>query len=97
MKKFYEAKEKNLNMLKQYIPVVARVHGGAHPEFYDVAKVFGNVLDKLDDTSIEILNLSEEFKSIREITNNYLVPDDVCESYEAVYVMIDELDKAYHS
>ncbi|MFA5576337.1 MAG: iron-sulfur cluster repair di-iron protein, ric [Tissierellaceae bacterium] len=97
MKKFNEMKEKNLNMLKQYIPVVARVHGPAHPEFYDVAKVFGRLLDKLDDTGIEEINLSEEFKSLRQITNNYLVPSDVCESYEAVYNMIDELDMAYHS
>jgi len=34
---------------------------------------------------------------LRETTNNYTVPDDVCESYEAVYNMLSELDKAYHA
>ncbi|MFA7532852.1 MAG: iron-sulfur cluster repair di-iron protein, ric [Tissierellaceae bacterium] len=96
MKEFNEVKEKNLNILKQYIPVVARVHGAAHPEFYDVAKIFGQMLDKLYDTGVE-LNLYDEFKTLREITESYVVPNDVCESYEAVYNMIDELDKAYHN
>ena len=32
--------------------------------------------------------LNAEFAQLREITKNYLVPDDVCESYEAVYRML---------
>ncbi|MGI6499248.1 MAG: hypothetical protein ACOX0U_10745 [Oscillospiraceae bacterium] len=39
--------------------------------------------------------LNEEFARLREVTNDYTVPDDVCESYEAVYNMLAELDKAY--
>ena len=34
---------------------------------------------------------------LREITDNYTVPGDVCESYEAVYNMLAELDKAYEA
>lgn len=43
------------------------------------------------------MNLDNEFKQLREITDNYTVPGDVCESYEAVYNMLSELDDAYKS
>ena len=39
--------------------------------------------------------LSEEFVHLREITDNFTVPGDVCESFEAVYKMLAELDEAY--
>ncbi len=39
--------------------------------------------------------LNEEFAKLREITENYKVPGDVCEAYEAVYNMLAEVDKAY--
>ena len=42
-------------------------------------------------------DLREEFTRIREISNNYEVPGDVCETYEAVYHMLAKLDKAYHA
>ena len=41
------------------------------------------------------LNLDTEILKLREITNNYEVPGDVCESYEAVYVMLKEIDDTY--
>ena len=39
--------------------------------------------------------LSEEIVHLREITDNFTVPGDVCESFEAVYKMLAELDEAY--
>ncbi len=41
--------------------------------------------------------MSEEFSRLREITGNYTVPGDVCESYEAVYKMLAEIDAAYNA
>ncbi len=41
--------------------------------------------------------LTEEFATLRTITDGYRVPADVCESYEAVYVMLREIDEAYHA
>lgn len=35
---FTQAKEQHLKILSQYVPVVSRVHGGSHPEFYEVQK-----------------------------------------------------------
>ena len=91
---FSQAKEKNLKTLKQYVPVVARVHGGSHPEFHDVRKVFDTIVEKANE---EKPQLNEEFAKLREITDDYKVPGDVCESYEAVYKMLAELDNAYQA
>ncbi|WP_279145699.1 iron-sulfur cluster repair di-iron protein, ric [Clostridium tyrobutyricum] len=95
MKKFNEALEQNLGRLEQYVPVVARVHGGSHPEFHDVKKVFDEVSVKIKNAGSEKPNLDNEFKELRKITDNYTVPSDVCESYEAVYNMLEAVDKAY--
>lgn len=91
---FSQAKEKNLKTLKQYVPVVARVHGASHPEFHDVRKVFDTIVEKANE---EKPQLDEEFAKLREITDGYKVPGDVCESYEAVYKMLSELDTAYQA
>lgn len=94
---FNEALEKNLKTLTQYVPVVARVHGSTHPEFFDVKKSFDAIHEKIKNTNSVRPELTEEFSKLRETTNNYTVPGDVCESYEAVFKMLAELDEAYHN
>ncbi|NLC05416.1 MAG: iron-sulfur cluster repair di-iron protein, ric [Erysipelothrix sp.] len=78
-------KKELMEKLEMFVPVVARVHGPTHPEFYEVQKEFENI--KNQDS------LDQAFKNLREITDNYKVPSDVCESYEAVYSMLEQLDK----
>ncbi|NLV17776.1 MAG: iron-sulfur cluster repair di-iron protein, ric [Syntrophomonadaceae bacterium] len=95
MKKFNKAVEQHLGRLEQYVPVVERVHGEHHPEFHDVRKLFDEINTKIKKTDIEKPNLDNELAKLREITANYTVPGDVCESYEAVYNMLKEVDKAY--
>ena len=92
---FNQITAKHLGTLGQYVPIVARVHGKSHPEFFDVQKLFDTLAKKIKETGAEVPALSEEFEKLRKITNNYSVPDDVCESYEAVYSMLAELDQAY--
>ena len=41
---FTKAKEKYFKKLEQLIPIVDRVHGGNHPEFHEVRKVFNIIL-----------------------------------------------------
>ncbi|NLY47006.1 MAG: iron-sulfur cluster repair di-iron protein, ric [Tissierella sp.] len=96
-KQFNQVKENNLGRLEQYVPVVARVHGGSHPEFHDVKREFDAIVEKLNKAGAEKAELNEEFAKLRKITDNYTVPGDVCESYEAVYNMLAELDEAYQA
>ena len=92
-----EAKKKHFQTLKQYVPVVERVHGGNHPEFHSVRELFDAIMDKTKEAGLEKPELNQEFAKLREITNNYTVPGNVCETYAAVYNMLAELDNAYHA
>lgn len=92
---FNQVKERNFKRLEQYIPIVARVHGDNHPEFHEVRKLFDIIVKKTEAAGNDKPDLKIEFKNLREITDNYTVPSDVCESYQAVYNMIEEVDKAY--
>lgn len=91
MKDFEVMKEKHLDRLAQYVPVVARVHGQAHPVFYKVEKVYGALVKEMAAGG----DLSALFTELSQLTGGYRVPDDVCESYEAVYAMLEDLDRAY--
>ena len=92
---FNEVREKLIPTLERFVPIVAKVHGKHHPEFYDVRKVFDTMIEKTRAAGAEKVELNDEFAKLREITDNYTVPGDVCESYEAVYNMLSELDEAY--
>lgn len=94
---FNEAKKKHFQTLKQYVPVVARVHGGHHPEFHEVRQLFDAIIEKTKEAGTNKPQLSDEFAKLRAITDNYSVPGDVCESYAAVYSMLAEIDQAYHA
>ena len=94
---FYETVKKLIPTLKKFVPIVARVHGKHHPEFHDVRKVLDTINEKVKEAGTERPELSEEFNKLREITDNYTVPGDVCESYEAVYKMLSELDESYQA
>jgi iron-sulfur cluster repair protein YtfE (RIC family) len=96
-RKFDEVKTAHLQTLKQYVPIVARVHGKAHPEFHEVHESFDALVKKTKEAGSRRPDLDEEFARLRKITNNYTVPEDVCESYEAVYNMLAELDGAYQA
>lgn len=93
---FSEAKKAHMKNLKLYVPVVERVHGKEHPEFYQVRKLYDQLVDQIKEAGRRKPQLEETFKQLRETTSGYEVPGDVCESYEAVYRMLQDLDRAYH-
>jgi iron-sulfur cluster repair protein YtfE (RIC family) len=95
LNQFRQKADEYLKILAQYVPVVDRVHGDHHPEFHEVRRLFDEIMRKTKEAGAGKPELNEEFTSLREITDCYAVPDDVCESYEAVYNMLGELDKAY--
>ena len=92
---FIQAIQKNLATLSQYVPVVARVHGGSHPEFHQVRAIFDELAAEINKAGADKADLGGQFKRLRTLTGKYTVPSDVCESYEAVYTMLAELDAAY--
>lgn len=97
MTNFNEGNKGIFKKLKLFVPVVDRVHGETHPEFHDVRKLFDEINSKTKEAGSKKPELDNEFQQLREVTNNYTVPSDVCESYEAVYNMLAELDESYKS
>lgn len=97
MTTFAEAKEKYFDRLNQFTPIVDRVHGDNHPEFHEVKSLWESIYEKSEDTDSDKPELDNEFQQLREVTDNYTVPGDVCESYKAVYNMLEEVDTAYQS
>ncbi len=77
--------------LDLFVPIVARVHGSTHAEFYEVEKLYQKLVEKLGTEA----DLAAEFTALRQVTDGYRVPEDVCESYETVYRLLSELDQAF--
>ncbi len=93
--KFNEVVKKVLPTLTQYVPVVDRVHGDHHPEFHEVRRLFNLLSKKVKEA--DTADLSFEFNQLRKTTNNFEIPNDVCETFEAVYTMLKELNDAYYA
>jgi len=94
---FNQVKKSHFKTLGQYVPIVARVHGEHHPEFHEVRTLSDAIIMKTKEAGSGRPELKEEFEKLREITQNYTIPEDVCESYAAVYNMLADLDEAYQS
>ncbi len=93
---FDKAVQDTLPALIQYVPVVDRVHGDHHPEFHDVRGLFDSIHQKTKAAYPAKPDLIEEFAQLREVTNNYTIPNDVCETFEAVYEMLKRLNSSYY-
>lgn len=94
--RFNEIKAEHIERLEQFVPIVERVHGAENPEFFEVRKLFDVLNEKIKLAGAEKPAISEELTQLRVTTNDYEIPAGVCESYEAVYNMLEEIDQAYH-
>lgn len=91
MEKLIALHQKVKEELEMVIPIVDRVHGPHHPEFHEVREVYNDLEKKLEAHQ----DPENEFIKLRQLTQDYTVPGDVCETYEAVYNMLAELDATY--
>lgn len=94
---FNEVVENYSSKLDLYTTAITRAHGKNHPEAFEVRELFEVMNEKVKEAGANNVNLDEEFTKLRDITDNYTIPGDVCETYAGVYNMLSEADKAYHS
>lgn len=94
---FQEVIKENFPLLKQYTPVLARVHGKAHPELARVRDIFQEIQDTVKTEDINQVDISPQFEELRNITDNYTVPSDGCGTYLETYEMLEKADQAYHA
>ncbi|MNJ36741.1 hypothetical protein D3C77_315410 [compost metagenome] len=83
--------------LDLFTTAITRAHGKNHPEAFEIRSLFEAINDKVKNAGTNKPNLDLEFAQLRKITGNYTIPGDVCDTYAAVYNMLSEADKAYHS
>lgn len=81
--------------LDLFTTAITRAHGKNHPEAFDVRSIYEQISAKTADAGEQKPDLDSEFSTLREVTNGYTIPDDVCETYAGVYNMLSEADTLY--
>lgn len=78
--------EETILTLNKILPVVDRVHGEHHPELHQVLALY----EELKQSPSK-----ELFQKLREVTANYAVPADACQTYEKTYQLLQSLDQEF--
>ena len=97
MTAFKEVANNHFKQLDLFTSAITRAHGKNHPEAFEVRELFSKIKEKTQAAGSAKPDLDAEFTQLREITDNYAIPGDVCETYAAVYNMLSEMDRAYQA
>lgn len=81
---------KEEKILFPYIKEMAKASGGKQPL---QASHFGTVQNPINMMEMEHEAVGEALAQIRELTNNYTLPDDACASYSLLYRLLDEFEQ----
>lgn len=82
--------DQNLAEAAEYAPIIERVHGANHPELTRVREITLEIRDSNDPQRRSVL-----FAELRAVTQNYAIPDDVCETFEATYKALERADRSH--
>ncbi|MBZ6527509.1 iron-sulfur cluster repair di-iron protein, ric [Aerococcaceae bacterium DSM 111021] len=97
MNTFTQYIDTHAEKLDLYTTAITRAHGKNHPEAFDVRDMYVDLKEKTDAAKPNQPDLNSEFTELREITDNYTIPGDVCETFAAVYNMLKEANSIYLS
>lgn len=81
--------------LDRYTLPLTRAHGKNHPEVFRVHELYQTINAKVKESGEGKPVLDKEFNELRQVTSEYALPSDACETYKAVYAMLSEADEAY--
>ena len=96
-KTFDELVKSDFEKLDLYTTAITSAHGKNHPEAFEVRKLFEKINEKVKDAGKNKPDLDAEFVQLREITDNYTIPEDVCEAYAGTFEMLSEADMDYQA
>lgn len=82
--------DQHLARAAQFAPLIERVHGAGHPELTRVREITLALQQPGNDTAT-----AELFEELRTLTQNYALPDDACEAFEATYQALERADKQH--
>lgn len=77
----------HLRTAAEYAPIIERVHGENHPEITRVREITEQLSAAQPGSDVRAL-----FAELRAVTNDYEIPGDVCETFEATYKALEEAE-----
>lgn len=77
-----------LEKAAQLAPIVEHVHGTHHPELTRVRQIIEELQSREDTATTLPL-----FQELRAVTENYAIPKDGCEAFEATYDALKRADQ----
>jgi regulator of cell morphogenesis and NO signaling len=78
----------DLTTAAEYAPIIERVHGANHPELTRVREITEQLPNAAEADRVHL------FEELRTITDDYAIPGDVCETFEATYRALQRADDA---
>lgn len=84
---------KEEQVLFPYVKELVAAQGGAATKH---AAHFGTVQNPINMMEMEHEVVGKNLAEIREITNNFTLPEDACASYSLLYRMLDEFEEDLH-
>lgn len=75
--------------------IVKKVHGDNHPEFHQIYDLYLKLYQafKAQDET----NVTNIFNELKIVSNHYVIPNDVCETYAMVINYLKDLEKRYYA
>lgn len=81
--------DQNTAQAVELAPLIERVHGENHPELPRVRELTLALPDADHPRQAEL------FKELRNVTQNYAVPDDACEAFTGTYQALERADREH--
>jgi len=82
--------DQNLARAAELASLIERVHGANHPELTRVREITLALQQSGNET-----RTVELFNELRTLTQNYALPDDACEAFEATYQALERADRQH--
>lgn len=70
-------------------PIIERVHGEHHPELTRVRELTEQLAAAGPGADVQAI-----FDELRVVTSDFAIPDDVCETFEATYEALQQVEQS---
>jgi regulator of cell morphogenesis and NO signaling len=81
---------------KVLFPYIKALISSANNSAPSQAAHFGTVQNPINMMEMEHESVGKNLEEIRQLSNNYLLPEDACASYSLLYRMLDEFEEDLH-
>lgn len=93
LKEFLLSQEEKLAM---YTGAIAKVHSRLHPEVHEVKALYEDILSAVKQDE-KAPGLGKAFDRLVEVTGNFEIPADTCETFAAVYQDLTTANQLYRA